>query len=171
MNVTIRFYKTIIYRKHVRNDRFLIKYDRASKAHIESIITDLYNGARIPPSLPPSHAISASIISDAKCPIDRDLRQFHAKRPLFWANEAELIVARRFTWRFCQREHDEHLLHFPFTSERAAIYRFLFSHQPDKASTRIHVELHVFDSPLEKEISKAHLLRSLRVSRLFNGKI
>lgn len=87
----------------------------------------------------------------------RSLPVSRETRPLFWANEAELIVARRLTWRFRQREHDEHLLRFPFTSERAAIYRLLFSHLPDKASARTQSKLMFLIRLPKKRFSKAHL--------------
>lgn len=108
---------------------------------IESIITELYNGA-IPYCYIRADNKWRKVPNWSRSsPVSRETG------PLFWANEAELIVVRRLTWRFCQREHDEHLLHFPFTSERAAIYRPLFSHQPESEHTHTAPEPHVLDSP------------------------
>lgn len=134
---------------YVRNDRAaLIKYMIGPAKRIESIIMELYNGA--------FHAVSAPIISDVKCPIDRDLRQFRANETTFlsqrsWINRCSAphsafpsARARRapLTLSFHVRKSSD-LSSLIFTSTR-------------QSEQRTHTtESHVFDSSLKEEISKA----------------
>ena len=135
---------------YVRNDQAaLIKYDKASKAHWKYYY-ELYNSA--------FHAVSAPIISDVKCPIDRDLRQFRANETTFLSQRSWINRRSAPHLAFPSAWTRRAPLTFSFHVRKSSDLSSLIFTSTRQSEQRTHTnESHVFDSFLKEEISKATL--------------
>lgn len=138
---------------------------------IESIIMELYKGA--------FHAVSAPIISDVKCPIDRDLRQFCANETTFLSQRSWINRRSAPHLAFPSARARRAPLTLSFHVRKSSDLSSLIFTSTRQSEQRTHtIEPHVFDSPLKEEISKATscnqtfqwlVLNAYLIIKLFDG--